>query len=231
MKALGGRGSIAPTHLRAGSALPIPIAQKAGWAPEPVWTQGLEEKSFALAGDRTSIAHPVTRHYTDWATRLLAHIIECGITGHEGKRSWPNISGHLPGVTENYERYGSRCLQGWDRVNVDLSLTETTPGLALVPCGAYCPSHTQVKTWSNIATVRTSWRHLPHRSLQCPRRKPCCWCTGSTGLRDLKPEILVRRTGYTCVTHYKTLRHQTNIPLCQLKTLLRDWVVNPPASY
>jgi hypothetical protein len=26
------------------------------WAPEPVWTQGLEEKSSAPVGDRTSIA-------------------------------------------------------------------------------------------------------------------------------------------------------------------------------
>jgi hypothetical protein len=35
---------------------PVPIVQEAGWAPEPVWTQRLEEKSFAPAGDRTSIA-------------------------------------------------------------------------------------------------------------------------------------------------------------------------------
>jgi hypothetical protein len=37
---------------------------EAGWAPEPVWTQGLEEKSFAPAGDRTPIVQPVVRHYT-----------------------------------------------------------------------------------------------------------------------------------------------------------------------
>jgi hypothetical protein len=35
---------------------PVPIVQEAGWAPEPVWTQRLEEKSFASAGDRTAIA-------------------------------------------------------------------------------------------------------------------------------------------------------------------------------
>jgi hypothetical protein len=29
---------------------------EAGWAPEPVWTQKLEEKSLACAGDRTAIA-------------------------------------------------------------------------------------------------------------------------------------------------------------------------------
>jgi hypothetical protein len=33
----------------------VPIVQEAGWAPEPVWTQRLEEKSFAPAGDRTLI--------------------------------------------------------------------------------------------------------------------------------------------------------------------------------
>jgi hypothetical protein len=35
---------------------PVPIVQEAGWAPEPVWTQRLEEKSFSLAGNRTPIA-------------------------------------------------------------------------------------------------------------------------------------------------------------------------------
>jgi hypothetical protein len=39
-----------------GKGPPIPIGQEAGWAPEPVWTQRLEEKSFASAGDRTPIA-------------------------------------------------------------------------------------------------------------------------------------------------------------------------------
>jgi hypothetical protein len=35
---------------------PVPIEQEAGWAPEPVWTHRLEEKSFDSAGNRTSIA-------------------------------------------------------------------------------------------------------------------------------------------------------------------------------
>jgi hypothetical protein len=38
-----------------GKEPPVPIVQEAGWAPEPVWTQRLKEKSFAPAGDRTSI--------------------------------------------------------------------------------------------------------------------------------------------------------------------------------
>jgi hypothetical protein len=34
---------------------PIPIGQEAGWAPEPVWTQMLEEKFFAPAEDGTPV--------------------------------------------------------------------------------------------------------------------------------------------------------------------------------
>jgi hypothetical protein len=43
-----------------GKGPPVPIVQEAGWAPEPVWTQTLEEKSFALAGNRTPIARSQT---------------------------------------------------------------------------------------------------------------------------------------------------------------------------
>jgi hypothetical protein len=43
-----------PGHaLPPGKGPPIPIVQEAGWAPEPVWAQRLEEKSSAPAGDRT----------------------------------------------------------------------------------------------------------------------------------------------------------------------------------
>jgi hypothetical protein len=44
-----------------GKGIPVPIVQEAGWAPEPVWTQTLEEKSFASAGDGTSIVQPAAR--------------------------------------------------------------------------------------------------------------------------------------------------------------------------
>jgi hypothetical protein len=39
-----------------GKGPPVPIGQEAGWAPEQVWAQRIEEKSFAPAGDRTPIA-------------------------------------------------------------------------------------------------------------------------------------------------------------------------------
>jgi hypothetical protein len=53
--------------LPSGKGPPVPIEQEAGWAPEPIWTQGLEEKSSAPVGDRTTIVEPVVRHYTNWA--------------------------------------------------------------------------------------------------------------------------------------------------------------------
>jgi hypothetical protein len=44
---------------------PVPIVQEAGWAPEPVWTQRLKEKSCACVGDRTPAVRSIVRHYTD----------------------------------------------------------------------------------------------------------------------------------------------------------------------
>jgi hypothetical protein len=48
--------------LSPGNGPPVPIAQEAEWAPEPVWTQGLEEKSSASVGDRTPIVQSAVRH-------------------------------------------------------------------------------------------------------------------------------------------------------------------------
>jgi hypothetical protein len=42
--------------LAPGKGPPVPIVQEAVWAPEPVWTQRLEEKSFAPVGDRSPTA-------------------------------------------------------------------------------------------------------------------------------------------------------------------------------
>jgi hypothetical protein len=51
-----------------GKEPPVPTVQEAGWAPEPVGTQRLEENSSASVGDRTPAVQSVVRHYTDWAT-------------------------------------------------------------------------------------------------------------------------------------------------------------------
>jgi hypothetical protein len=66
--------------LTPGTGLAVPIVQEAGWAPEPVWTQGLEEKSFRLCRGPNldlPVVQPVARHYTDCATRLTtSHCIK-----------------------------------------------------------------------------------------------------------------------------------------------------------
>jgi hypothetical protein len=56
-----------------GNDTPVPIEQEAEWAPEPVWTQELEEKSSALVEDRTPIVQPVVRHYTTWPTNYYQY--------------------------------------------------------------------------------------------------------------------------------------------------------------
>jgi hypothetical protein len=54
-----------------GNSPPMLITWEAWWAPEPVWTQRLDEKSSASVGDRNPGVQSIVRHYTDWATRLF----------------------------------------------------------------------------------------------------------------------------------------------------------------
>jgi hypothetical protein len=71
----GGEWSVSRpgSALAPGKAPPVSIVQEAGWAPEPVWTERLEEKSSCLCW-RSNLDRPVVqsvaRPYTDWATRL-----------------------------------------------------------------------------------------------------------------------------------------------------------------
>jgi hypothetical protein len=54
----------------------VPIVQDAGLAPEPVWTQRLEEKFYAFAGDRTPIARS-SSPYSDTMLTRLARLVNC----------------------------------------------------------------------------------------------------------------------------------------------------------
>jgi hypothetical protein len=45
-----------------GKEPPVPTVQEAGWPPEPVWTQRLEEKSSASVGDRNLAVQSIVRH-------------------------------------------------------------------------------------------------------------------------------------------------------------------------
>jgi hypothetical protein len=59
--------------LASGKGPAVPIVQESGWAPEPVWTQRLQEKFFQLCRGSNlyrPVVQPVARHYTDWVTRL-----------------------------------------------------------------------------------------------------------------------------------------------------------------
>jgi hypothetical protein len=59
--------------LAPGKGSPVPILQRVLWAPEPVWTQRLEEKSFRLCRksnlDRP-VVQSVARHYTKSANTV-----------------------------------------------------------------------------------------------------------------------------------------------------------------
>jgi hypothetical protein len=59
----GGRrpASRSDRALPPGKGPPVPSVQKAGWAPEPVWTRRLDEKSFTPAGNRTPVVQSVAR--------------------------------------------------------------------------------------------------------------------------------------------------------------------------
>jgi hypothetical protein len=57
-----------------GKGPPVPIVQEAGWAPEPVWTQRLEEKSSAPVGDRTPIVHPVFHSSLNTTAELVTYL-------------------------------------------------------------------------------------------------------------------------------------------------------------
>jgi hypothetical protein len=68
---LGG-GELSPSRpglaLAPGEGPPVLTVQEAGWAPKPVWTQRLEEKSsclyWGLNLDRP-VVHSVATHYSD----------------------------------------------------------------------------------------------------------------------------------------------------------------------
>jgi hypothetical protein len=63
--------------LAPGKGPPVLIVQEAGWAPEPVWTQRLEKKSFRLClGSNLDrpVVQPVAKHYTAWATQLTENV-------------------------------------------------------------------------------------------------------------------------------------------------------------
>jgi hypothetical protein len=74
-------------HFSPGERTPVPIVQEVGWAPELVWTQRLQEKSFRPCQGlnlNPRVIQPETRHYTDWATQLTEEFVLVAITDRNG---------------------------------------------------------------------------------------------------------------------------------------------------
>jgi hypothetical protein len=61
----------APAALYRREIIPVPIVQEGEWVSVLVWTQSLEGKSFASAGNRTPVLQPAVIHYTGRATPAL----------------------------------------------------------------------------------------------------------------------------------------------------------------
>jgi hypothetical protein len=76
-------------HFTLGKGPPVPIEQEAGWAPELVWTQRLEEKSSASVRDQSLVVQSVVRYYTDWATVApLAQVLDNNILTRVLRSIW-----------------------------------------------------------------------------------------------------------------------------------------------
>jgi hypothetical protein len=57
--------------------LPVPIGQEAWWAPEPVWTQRLAEKSFWLC-QGSNLNRPVVQSISDTILTELNQLLQYG---------------------------------------------------------------------------------------------------------------------------------------------------------
>jgi hypothetical protein len=63
--------------LAPGEVLPVPTVQEAGWAPEPVWIQRLEEKSFRLCWG-SNPDYPITDcNFIKWMYSVIPSTCNC----------------------------------------------------------------------------------------------------------------------------------------------------------
>jgi hypothetical protein len=141
-----------------GKGPPVPIVQEAGLAPEPVWTQRLEEKSSVW--DRTPVVQPVVRHCTDWATASpeirnnwaefsvvtwVVGNLNCDLSSAASWGNWiSRPSGH--GLDDR----GSDSWQG------ELFLNATEFRLTLRPTRpVLCPGHLAGCSWLTMHSIRS----------------------------------------------------------------------------
>jgi hypothetical protein len=55
-----------PAALSPGKEPPVPIAQKAGWTPESVWTKWRRKKFYRNSNPDPSFVQPIVGRYTDY---------------------------------------------------------------------------------------------------------------------------------------------------------------------
>jgi hypothetical protein len=114
----------AQAALSPGKEPPVPIGQEAGWAPEPVWTTWIGEKSFPYRDSNSdpSIVQPVASRCTDcaipaprlWTNRsrevIFRHYLEgaVGNTKNLSRDSQCSVeirAEHLPNTSLHRHRY------------------------------------------------------------------------------------------------------------------------------
>jgi hypothetical protein len=89
-----------------GKVPPVPIVQKAGWAPEPVWTQKLEEKSLLplLEMEPLRQIRSQTLYWLSYPPTLLATYVN---------RTNRNVP--IYGTEEKKEKWSDMNTEGHDR--------------------------------------------------------------------------------------------------------------------
>jgi hypothetical protein len=75
---VGGKRHASAALYPQGNDPPVTIVQEAGWASELVWTQRLEEKSFAFAGDGNP-GRPVCSQTLYWLSYPNSFIFYCRV--------------------------------------------------------------------------------------------------------------------------------------------------------
>jgi hypothetical protein len=160
---------VSVTHrprLTPGTGPPVPIVQEAGWTPEPVWTQRLEEKSFTPRRESNPdrpVVQPVVRHYTAWASRLLMLLSSCG------RKSSVILSLLV------YRRFGSWAILslccGWRYNAVLLTLR-----WAICPYGSHGTPGLGLLTGVATNTFANSLQHTARLEFGAFKPHVCIWC-------------------------------------------------------
>jgi hypothetical protein len=146
---------------------PVPVGQEAGWASELVWTQRLQKKSFAFAGDRTPVFQSVVRHYKRRKIRVHLHNVRHFMNIHllntsltEGRDRVLNIRASYPGSSGFRSWPGDKL--SWPRV----SMVCLSPSRHAGILPSYYTTTDSFRSFSiHHLLPSTQWRYSPNRAL------------------------------------------------------------------